>query len=349
MANASLRSVTSRTAAVIWLAGVATVAAASLASAEEPPRISLQSSSDFASYGAFCTDLTATYSPFGSLWERGWRVQANASARRYSVLYSGEKRIGLDTTLDGLIGLVAFARIPGVAFAQDLPPPQTRETPPPPVSSPIQQFAIDGSAVGTSLGGRSVDVNATFAPFGNVNDTGFRVRLSGNASSYRFVTGDNPTTLGSGHSLEGGVLAGYQWSLPRISIIGLIGPTFAESNDDGVKRGQWGAKTVLSAYALPSDRTMAFGSISYSIVSNFLQMQAKAGVRLVGNVYVGPETIFSWRNVVPGTNNVAEMRLGGHISAVSFGPVQMGVSGGWDHQQNLGSGYYGSVNFYLTY
>jgi hypothetical protein len=43
------------------------------------------------------------------------------------------------------------------------------------------------------------------------------------------------------------------------------------------------------------------------------------------------------------------MRLGGHISAVSFGPVQMGVSGGWAHQQNLGSGYYGSVNFYLTY
>jgi hypothetical protein len=245
--------------------------------------------------------------------------------------------------------LVAFALIPGVAFAQDLPPPQTSETRLPPVSRTIQQFAFDGSVVGTSLGGRSVDVNATFAPFGDIGETGFRARLSGNASWYRFVAGDNPTTIGSGHSLEGGVLAGYQWSLPRISFIGLIGPTFTESNDNGVKSEHWGAKTVLSAYALPSDKTMAFGSISYSTPTNFLQVQAKAGVRLVGNVYVGPETIFSWRNVVPGINNVAEMRLGGHISAVSFGPVQMGVSAGWDHQQNLGSGYYGSVNFYLTY
>src|SRR6266849_1731142 len=85
--------------------------------------------------------------------------------------------------------LVVLALVPGVACAQDLPPPQTLETletPAPPVSPPIQQFAIDGSAVGNSLGGRSVDFNATFAPFGDINDTGFRVRLSGNASWYRF-------------------------------------------------------------------------------------------------------------------------------------------------------------------
>ena len=87
------------------LAGLAVVVAVSLASAraEEPPRLSLQNTSDFASYGAFYTDLTATYSPFGNLWEPGWRVQGIASARRYSFIDSGTKRIGLDTTLDGLM------------------------------------------------------------------------------------------------------------------------------------------------------------------------------------------------------------------------------------------------------
>jgi len=47
--------------ALNWLAGLAAVIAVSLASAraEEPPRLSLQSTSDFASYGAFYTDLTA--------------------------------------------------------------------------------------------------------------------------------------------------------------------------------------------------------------------------------------------------------------------------------------------------
>jgi hypothetical protein len=89
-----------------WLAGLAAVVAVSLPSAraEEPPRLSLQSTSDFASYGAFYTDLTAIYSPFGNLWEPGSRVQGIASARRYSFIDSGTKRIGLDTTLDGLLG-----------------------------------------------------------------------------------------------------------------------------------------------------------------------------------------------------------------------------------------------------
>ncbi|MBI5262557.1 MAG: cellulose biosynthesis protein BcsS [Bradyrhizobium sp.] len=74
------------------------------AGAEEPPRFSVQSTSDFASYGAFYTDLTALYSPFGNLWEPGWRVEGIASARRYSMIDSGHKRIGLDATVDVLAG-----------------------------------------------------------------------------------------------------------------------------------------------------------------------------------------------------------------------------------------------------
>lgn len=74
------------------------------AAAEEPPRFNLQSTSDFASYGAFYTDITATYSPFGNLWDEGWRMQGIASARRYSMIDSGQKRIGLDATLDVLGG-----------------------------------------------------------------------------------------------------------------------------------------------------------------------------------------------------------------------------------------------------
>lgn len=94
------------TVAVNWLVALAALVSMNLASAsaEEPPRWSLQSTSDFASYGAFYTDLTGTYSPFGNLWEQGWRVQGIASARRYSFMDSGTKRIGLDTTLDGLVG-----------------------------------------------------------------------------------------------------------------------------------------------------------------------------------------------------------------------------------------------------
>jgi hypothetical protein len=99
----SKRSVSTQVAV---LASFAAIIAASITSgsAEEAPRLSVQSTSDFASYGAFYTDLTATYSPFGSLWDRGWRVQVVGSARRFSMMDSGQKRIGLDATLDGLVG-----------------------------------------------------------------------------------------------------------------------------------------------------------------------------------------------------------------------------------------------------
>jgi cellulose biosynthesis protein BcsS len=254
-------------------------------------------------------------------------------------------RVGLLPRFLGRL-LASACIVPAVALAQDLPPPETPQTPAPSI---IQHAAVDGSAVVTSLGDRSLDLNGTFSPYGDINDSGFRLRLSASASWYRFITNQTPLTYGSGHTLEGGFLAGYQWSMPRVSFIGLIGPTLAESTDQGVNTTHLGAKMVLSAYARPSDQTMAWGSLSYSTIANFLQLQAKTGVKLWGDVYVGPEAAFFWRNVVPSYDNVAVMRLGAHVSAVAFGPVLAGVAAGVAHQQQLGWGYYGSVNFYWTF
>jgi hypothetical protein len=231
-----------------------------------------------------------------------------------------------------------------VASAQDFP---LSATPQIPFSQ--QHFAVDGSALFTSLGDRSLDLNGTFAPFGDINESGFRIGLSGSASWYRFITNQNPLTLGSGHSFETSMLAGYEFSMNRVSFTGLIGPTVAESDDEGVSRSRWGAKTALSMYARPTDATMAFTSFSYSTIANFLQLQAKVGAKLVGDFFIGPEASFSWRNVESSDNRVAVTRVGGHISAGTFGPFLVGLSAGWAHQQQLGSGYYGSANFYLTF
>jgi len=290
-----------------------------------------------------------------------WGAQIQAPADTHDTLYSpvplsgafsgfaAEPR-GSSHDLDGTFPL-ARSMAPsgrggtpdGIGLAQDLPPPLTSP------KSIVQHLAIDGSATATSLGDRSADLNATFAPFGDINESGFRVRLSGSASWYRFVSNENPRTLASGHTVETGVLAGYQLSLPRINFLALIGPTFAESNDDGISSGHVGAKAVLSMYALPTDVTMAWGSITYSTIANFVQVQTKVGMKVVQNFYIGPEASFFWRNVTPSIDNVGVIRLGGHISAVTLGPVQVGVSGGWAQQQGLGTGYYGGMNFYLTF
>ena len=132
-------------------------------------------------------------------------------------------------------------------------------------------------------------------------------------------------------------------------VLAVIGGAVGESWDQGMRSTHWGAKAVVSLYTTPWDHTMAFSSVSYSTVANFLQLQSKAGVRLIGNFYVGPEVNFSWRNVVPSIGNVATARVGGHISSMPFVPVQVGVSAGWAHDRELGWGYYGGVNFYGTF
>jgi hypothetical protein len=86
------------------IACLAVAAILARAVAQEAPRFNLQSTSDFTSYGAFYTDLTGTYAPFGSLWNEGWRVQGVASARRYSTIDTGQKRVGVDASVDLLGG-----------------------------------------------------------------------------------------------------------------------------------------------------------------------------------------------------------------------------------------------------
>jgi hypothetical protein len=233
-----------------------------------------------------------------------------------------------------------------LAQALDLPSPGGWETQ---VNPEPQHVAVDGSVVVTSLGNGSANLNTTFAPFGDINASGFRLRVTGSDSWYRFVANAKPQTFGSGNTLEAGLQAGYQIAMGRLSFIGLVGPTFAESLSNGMNSERWGAKTDISVFALPSDLTMFYGSVSYSTIEDAVQLQAKFGLKLAGDFYIGPEANFSWRNAVPSYDNVAVMRIGGHVSAMALGPVQMGVSAGWAQQEGLGTGYYGGVNFYWSF
>src|SRR5262249_13127285 len=102
-------------------------------------------------------------------------------------------------------------------------------------------------------------------------------------------------------------------------------------------------------YVLPTDLTMVYGSVTYSTIEDAVEAQTKVGINLLGNFYIGPEAAFSWRNVrnvTPSFDNVAELRVGGHISAITLGQVQAGLSAGWTHQDQVGSGYYGGLEFY---
>jgi Cellulose biosynthesis protein BcsS len=229
-----------------------------------------------------------------------------------------------------------------------------------------QHVAVSSSGDADSLGNRSAYVDSTFAPFSGIYESGVRFRLAGNASWYKFVTSEEPRTLGSGRYLEGSVLAGYGAFLPGFGISWWVGPAFGESVNEGVVTDRWGAKAALEMYATPTDLTMASASVSYSTATNYLQVQTKAGLKIFGDVYFGPEAKFAWQQLLPfqvnfstttiatttpvsPQTNIASVRVGGHISSFNIGPVALSISGGWAHDRELGSGYYGSVSFYQPF
>ena len=143
--------------------------------------------------------------------------------------------------------------------------------------------------------------------------------------------------------------------LPRFSLTGLVGPTFGDIVNQGVSTDKWGAKAVIEMYARPTDWTMGSSAISYSTVTNQLQLQAKAGLKIYGDVYFGPEAKFVWQHIFPWQSNfftpsnISTLHLGAHVSALNIGPVLIGVSGGWAHDRQLGSGYYGGASLYLPF
>jgi hypothetical protein len=252
----------------------------------------------------------------------------------------------------------------GTARAQYSPPPNAAESPP--VIEPRQHAAATSSFDADSLGNRNVYLDATFAPFSGIYESGTRVRLTGNASWYRFLISQEPRTVGSGRSLEGGVLAGYAFAVPGFSVAWLVGPAFGETVNEGTVTDRWGAKASIEVYATPTSLTMTSASVSYSTVSNYLQAQTKAGLKIFGNLYFGPEAKFAWQQILPFQVNfsptaiatttpispqqhVATVRVGAHLSSFNIGPLALSISGGWARVHDLGSGYYGSVSFYQAF
>jgi hypothetical protein len=232
-----------------------------------------------------------------------------------------------------------------------------------PISPP--HVAVTGYVDADSLGNRNVYADGTYAPFSGIYESGLRFRATGDASWYRFITNENPRTLGTGRYLEGDFLIGYGLWAPGFNVTGLVGPAFAQIDNLGVNTDRWGVKGSIEMSAKPTDWSMLSAAASYSTVTNNLQVQGKAGFKIFEGVYAGPEAKFQWQKILPvqinfftpavttatpisPDTNIAYMHLGA-FSAFNIGPAAIGISGGWAQDRQLGSGYYGSASLYLPF
>ncbi len=230
-----------------------------------------------------------------------------------------------------------------------------------------KHIALNSTVDSDSIGNQSVYADATFAPFGNTYESGFRFRTAGSANSYRFLASENPRIVDDGHYFEGAFLVGYAFLGPQFGINFLAGPAFSQTVNPSTTTDRWGAKGVIEMYARPTDLTMASGSVAYSTMANSLQLQAKAGLKIFEGIYFGPEGKFTLQDTLPwqlnffGSNAVVTstnsssqtkiqtIRVGAHVSTLSIGAAFISLSGGWTQNQQLGSGYYGSASVYLPF
>jgi Cellulose biosynthesis protein BcsS len=224
------------------------------------------------------------------------------------------------------------------AFALDVLPPASGSS-----SNKQQHVVVDSTPETNSFGNSSLDINGTFAPFGDVYESGFRARLTGSFSWYKFISGEDPRTFGSGRSTEVDLLAGYLFAFPRISILALAGGAAVESHDDGRVTERRAAKFVLSYYARPTDQTMFYGNYYFLTINNAYQFQNKVGWKVPGDFYLGPEMAFA------GNERNSVRKLGGHLSGLKVGKMVVSLSAGAIHDQQFGNGKYVGVNFYGSF
>lgn len=209
----------------------------------------------------------------------------------------------------------------------------------PRASAPVA--ALDLSLSGTSQNSMHGAAIGTIAPFATLKDTGARLRLQGVLGHYDYIA----TTAGVGRvrgdQASGSFLVGYEWVMRDATVAIWAGADAASNKLDkydplNTTAGTtFGAKIAADFYVNPTSFTMASGNLSYSTAHGAYFARFKAGVAIADRVFVGPEAQFL------GDDFYGQWRIGAHISGVTLGPVQFGLSAGYVNDRVRGSGAYG--------
>ena len=202
--------------------------------------------------------------------------------------------------------------------------------------------AIDASATVSSQGSQFAGATVTIAPQDSLLVSGPRVRLDGLIGSYRTPTAAGGSAVGQQE--EAAAMAGYAWVSRDAVLSGFVGLNVRRNElsslaaTSGTDRTEFGLKTALDYYARPTDRTMVHATGSYSTTFNAYFGRLRGGVLAFGNGFVGPEF------AVLGDDYYRQWRAGVHWSGLQFGAVQLGLSGGYLHDQARKGGLYSTID-----
>jgi hypothetical protein len=202
--------------------------------------------------------------------------------------------------------------------------------------------SLDASTTVTSTNSVFANAGGTAAINGTLRESGARVRVEALAGTYEYRAASGAKITGD--QIEGAAMAGYEWIWREAKLAGYVGLAVRDTSlsapdpNNQVVGTSFGGKAALDFYARPTEKTMvsAYGSFTSNDKAYFGRV--KAGYRVGGDFYVGPEF------AVLGNDFYNQWRIGAHLSGLQLGPIQASLSAGYAYDRDQKGGAYGSVD-----
>ena len=207
---------------------------------------------------------------------------------------------------------------------------------------PSQIVTFAGMDVAKS--GYGALVGAIIAPSNNIDASGLRVFILGEAGHYKYP--NDPGSI-SGTYTSGDLLIGYAFEGDNYSINLLAGGNATNhmlseiDTENSVQGTAFGGKVRADAWVNPTPATLVYGEADYSTAFRTYYAKVKLGYDITNGkrIFIGPEI------AALGNERFDQWRLGGHITQLKLGKIQVDISGGYAHDSVVGNSAYGGVEF----
>ena len=197
---------------------------------------------------------------------------------------------------------------------------------------------------GLDVGKYSLDgwAGVLIAPAKDLDTSGPRVWFLGNSGMYKYF-GEGTTfrgTFSSGEALAGYGFEGNNYSVNVLGGFNAINHMVSPFDPDNKVQGTaLGVKGRVDAHVNPTPGTMLYGEAEYSSAFRQFYATGKLGVDVTNSnqIYVGPmASVF-------GDERFHQWRLGGHVSNLKFGKVQVDISAGYAKDSVVGTGAFAHI------
>jgi outer membrane immunogenic protein len=183
---------------------------------------------------------------------------------------------------------------------------------------------------------------ALISPWGDLDKSGPRVWLYAEGGGYKYGAED---TLFKGTYVTGDVLIGYGFEGETYSINILAGLNANNQmvkpfDPENVVQGtEGGFKVRGDAYTTPTTQTMTYGEAEYATAFHTYFVSQKVGYDITNGkeIYIGPIA------EVLGDQRYNQWRVGGHVSNIKLGKLELDFAAGYADDSVVGTGAFGTV------